>query len=91
MTTNTNLNIFGGKVLEERVEEFGYAASVFDAVQQWKDNFPVVDTAADVVLLIRERVHCFTLVCQTCKITAWISRREGEPVIGAKCRDEVHL
>lgn len=37
---------------EEWVKGFRYAASVFDLVQKWEDNLPVVDTAADVLLLV---------------------------------------
>lgn len=56
-----NLNIFGGKVYEEGVKWFWYTASVFDPFQQWKYNFPVVNTAANVLLLVVVRVHSITL------------------------------
>lgn len=65
-----NLNIFGRKVYKERVEGFRYTASVFDLLQQWKDNFPVVDTAADILLLVIVGVHTIPLV---------IINREIEP------------
>lgn len=57
-----NLNIFGGKVYKERVKRFWYTASVFDLLQQWKGNFPVVDTAANVLLLVIVGVHSIPLV-----------------------------
>lgn len=46
---------------EEGVKRFWYTASVFDPFQQWKYNFPVVDTAADVLVLVVVRVHSITL------------------------------
>lgn len=55
------LNIFGGKMYEEGVKRFWYTASVFDPFQQWKYNFPVVDTAADVLVLVVVRVHSIAL------------------------------
>lgn len=55
------LNILGVKVHEEGLKWFRYAASVFDLFQQGKYNFPVVDTAADVLFLVVERVHSITL------------------------------
>lgn len=69
-TQSINLNIFGGKVYEEGVEWFGYTASVFDPFQQWKYKFPVVNTAANVLLLVVVRVHSITLCHQTQKKTA---------------------
>lgn len=56
-----NLNILGLKVHEEGLKWFWYTASVFDLVQQRTYNFPVVDTAADVFLLVVVRVHSITL------------------------------
>lgn len=61
-----NLNVFGGEVYEEGVKRFWYTASVFDPFQQWKYNFPVVDTAADVLLLVVVRVHSISLGYLTC-------------------------
>lgn len=46
---------------EEGVEWFGYTASVFDPFQQWEDNLPVVDTAADILLLLIVRIYSITL------------------------------
>lgn len=47
---------------KERVKRFWYTASVFDLLQQWKGNFPVVDTAANVLLLVIVGVHSIPLV-----------------------------
>lgn len=47
-----NLNVFRGKVYEERVEGLRYTASVLHSLQQRLDNLPVVETAADVLLLV---------------------------------------
>lgn len=66
----TDLNISGRKVYEEGVEGFGYTASVFDPFQKWQDNFPVVDTAADVLLLVIVRINYVTLDCETKKTTS---------------------
>lgn len=52
---------------EERFKGFWYTASVFDPFQQWKYYFPVVDTAADVLLLVIVRVHTITLGYKTYK------------------------
>lgn len=46
---------------EEGVEWFGYTASAFDPFQHWEDNLPVMDTSANVLLLIIVRVHAITL------------------------------
>lgn len=58
---SVNLDIFGGEVYEEGLKWFWYTASVFDPFQQWQNDFPVVDTAADVLLLVVVRVHSITL------------------------------
>lgn len=68
-----NLNIFGGKVYKERVKRFWYTASVFDLLQQWKGNFPVVDTAANVLLLVIVGVHSIPLVIKKKKNTQKLS------------------
>ena len=60
-----NLHIFGGEVYEERVERFWYTASVFDPLQQRKNDLPVVDAAPDVLLLVVVRVHAIALEYQT--------------------------
>lgn len=44
--------MFGGKVNEEWIWWFRYVAPVFDLFQQWQNKFPVVNTAADVLLLV---------------------------------------
>lgn len=44
--------MFGGKVNEERIRWLRYVAPIFDLFQQWQDKFPVVNTAADVLLLV---------------------------------------
>lgn len=58
---NNNLNILGWKVYEKGFERFWYTTPVFDPFQQWLCNFPVVDTAADVLLLVIVRVGSITL------------------------------
>lgn len=50
---------------EEGVKWFWYTASVFDLLQQRKHNFPVMNAAADVLLLVVVRVHSITLCYQT--------------------------
>ena len=56
-----NLNIFRGKVHEEGLEGFGYATSVFDLLQQWEGDFPVVHTPTDVLLSVIVGFRSITL------------------------------
>lgn len=58
---SNNLNIFGWKVYKKGVERFWYTTPIFDPFQQWMYDFPVVDTAADVLRLVIVRVHSITL------------------------------
>lgn len=48
---------------EEGVEWFRYTAPVFDPFQEWQDNVPVVDAAADVLLLVIIGLYSITLGC----------------------------
>ena len=46
---------------EEGVKGFWYASPVFDLVQERKSSLPVVDTTANVFLLVIVRVHLHAL------------------------------
>lgn len=57
-----NLNVFGWKVYEKGVERFRYTMLIFDPFQQRMYDFPVVDTAANVLRLVIVRAHSIALL-----------------------------
>lgn len=46
------LNMFGWKVNKEGIRGFGYVAPDFDLFQQRQNKFPVVNAAANILLLV---------------------------------------